>query len=398
MRRKRILHISESTPDGFNFMVGPALLGRLNALQKSYDHTIIAPFILPLPRSKANLQTIRKILKIKKRGVIDNVDYYRPWGFGFPFALQRLNDLLKVLLIFICIKINKIKFDLIHAHYVHPPGFVAVLLGRLMKKPVIISCEGSDIHEYAEEAYPDRLRRHRVLYAIKNAKYLIAVSNFLKEKIVSFGIPETKVAVIPNGVKQTAFYPIDKSLARKKLKLPTEKKVILNIGSLTPIKGTIYLINAIAKIIRENRNKDDLFFVIIGDGPLRLELETRAQALNIKNYIQFVEFIPHKELVFWFNAADLFVLPSLGEGFGMVIIEALSCGLPVVASSIGGITEIINENNLGILVPPGNPEELSYGILQALNKVWDKDILIERAKYYNWDNIAKLISNVYERV
>lgn len=391
---KRILIISESTPDGFTFMTGSSLLGQLDSLRKLHDLTIIAPFVLPLPRSKANIQIIKNIFKIKKRGIIDNVVFYRPWFFGLPLISQRLNDFLKVLLIFICIKVNKIKFDIIHAHYAHPPGFVAVLLAKIVKKTVIITCRGSDIHEYTEKNYPDKLRRERVLYAIKNADYLTCVSNFLSEKIVSLGIDDTKVEVVPNGVNSEMFYPIKIAVAREKLKLPLDKKIILNVGMLTPIKGTIYLINAFADIIKKN---DGLFLIIIGHGPLRSELENKVRTLNLNRYVRFVSFVPNEELVFWFNAADLFVLPSLGEGFGIVLIEALSCGLPIVASNVGGIPEIINESNLGILISPGNIEELSNGILQGLNNNWNRNKLIERSKYYSWDNVAKLTSNIYER-
>ena len=137
------------------------------------------------------------------------------------------------------------------------------------------------------------------------------------------------------------------------------------MGILIPIKGTIHLINAFADIIKQ---RNDLLLVIIGSGPLRSGLESRVQALNLDDYIRFLGFVPNQELVFWFNAADLFVLPSLGEGFGITIIEALSCGLPIVASDIGGILEIINENELGILVPPGDTKKLSNAILQALDK------------------------------
>lgn len=390
---KRILIISESTVDNFTFMIGQVILGQLDSLRKLHDLTIIAPFVLPLPRSRANLQTIKKIFKIDKRGFIDNVVFYRPWFFGLPSILGRLNDLLRVLSILICIKINKIQFDIIHAHYAHPPGFVAVLLAKIMKKPVVITCHGSDIHEYTEKNYPNKSRRHRVLYAIKNANYLISVSSFLKERIISLGIDGTKVEVIPNGINKERFYPIEINAARNKLKLPINKKIILNVGVLTPIKGTVYLINAFADLIKE---RDDLLLIIIGEGPLRSELENKARSLNLEQYVQFIGFVPNEELVFWFNAADLFVLPSLGEGFGITIIESLSCGLPIVASNIGGIPEIINEDHLGILVPPGDIKELSNGILRGLVNDWDKKRLIERSKDYSWEKAAKSISHIYE--
>lgn len=391
---KRVLIISESTPDDFTFMTGSSLLGHLDSLRKLHDLTIIAPFVLPLPRSKSNIHIIKKIFKIKKRGITDNVVFYRPWFFGLPLIFGRLNDLLRVLLVFIHVKINKIKFDIIHAHYAHPPGFVAVLLAKITKKPIIISCRGSDIHEYTVEDYPDKLRRRRVLYAIKNADYLIAVSSFLKEQIISLGIHDAKVEVIPNGVKKEKFYPVNIIVARKKLNLPESKKIILNVGFFAPIKGTIYLINAFADLIKK---RNDLLLILIGEGPLRSELKDKVRDLNLFEYVWFAGYIPNKELVYWYNAADLFVLPSLGEGFGIVIIESLSCGVPVVASNTGGIPELISENNLGLLVPPGNIKELSNGIFQALNKEWDRNSLIKRSKYYDWDYVAELTSNVYER-
>jgi len=395
LQMRRILLVSESTPDGFSFMTGSSLLGQLSSMRKLHELTIIAPFVLPLPRSKDNIRTIKKILRIDKKGIVDGVVYYRPWFFGFPLILGRLNDFIKVLAIFVCIKVNKIKFDIIHAHYAHPPGFVAVLLGKIVKKPVIITCRGSDIHEYTEKNYPDKLRRSRVLYSIKNAVYLICVSNFLKRKVISLGIDDAKVTVIPNGVKSRMFYPIDSSVARKQINLPIDKKLLVNVALLTPIKGTKYLIDAFAEL---TKRRNDVLLLIIGDGPLRAELENQVLALNLDGHVRFLGFIPNEELVFWFNAADLFVLPSLGEGFGIVLIEAMSCGIPIVASNVGGIPEIINEDNLGVLTTPGDIKGLSSCILQALNKTWDRNRLIERSKYYSWDNVARLTSDIYERI
>lgn len=387
--------ISESASDGFAFMLEPSIRGQIDFLRERYEFTIIAPFALPLPRSKANIRIIKKIFRIKKEVIVNGAVIYQPCFFRLPLIFGIINDYLRLLAIIICIKINKIKFDIIHAHYAHPPGFVSVILSKITKNPVIISCHGSDIHEYTESSYPDKRRRQRVLYAIKNADCLIAVSNFLKEKIINLGIEDAKIKVVPNGVKKEIFYPINMTAAREKLKLPIDKKVILNIGILTPIKGTINLINAFAELIKK---ENDFLLIIIGDGPLRSDLEVKAQTLNIANHIRFLGYLPGDELIYWFNAANLFVLPSLGEGFGMVLIESLSCGIPVVASNVGGIPEIINKEDMGILVPPGDAIKLADGLLQALNKKWDSKRLIDRARYYSWENVARLTSNIYERM
>lgn len=375
-------------------MTGSSLLGQLDSLGKLHKLTIIAPFVLPLPRSKNNIHKIRKIYKIAKSGNIYGVNFYRPWFFGFPLIFHALNDYVRVISIYFCIKIHRIQFDLIHAHYAHPPGFVAALLGKITKIPVIISCRGSDIHEYTEKIYPNPLRRQRVLFALRNSNYIITVSDFLRKKVISLGIPESMVEKIPNGVKKNEFYKIDFITTRQILNLPPDKKIILNVGAFTKIKGTIYLIEALAELVKNEKN---ILLIIIGDGPLRSKLQKKVSDLKLNEYVLFLGFVPNSKLINWYNSSDLFILPSLCEGFGIVIVEALSCGIPVVASDTGGIPEIINVNHLGILVPPGNVKELSNGILRALKKEWNHKVLIEKAHLFEWKFVAQRTSRVYER-
>src|SRR5215470_13297816 len=189
--------------------------------------------------------------------------------------------------------------DVIDAHYVYPDGFAAVLLGKVCKKPVIVSARGSDINQYA------RLRFIRPLlrYTLQRADRGIAVCQALKDAIMQLGIAGEKITVIPNGVDEKKFYPLTREEARSRLQLPLGR-ILLSVGGLVPRKGFDLLIQAL-KIIRESPQAQDLSLVIVGDGPERKALGQLATTLRLQEQVRFVGDVPHHELRPWYSAADL---------------------------------------------------------------------------------------------
>jgi glycosyltransferase involved in cell wall biosynthesis len=179
------------------------------------------------------------------------------------------------------------------------------------------------------------------------------------------------------------------------LSLEKERKIILNISRLYEEKGQKYLIDAM-KIMTEKR-KDVLCF-IGGSGPLKDKLQKQINDSNLQDYVKLIGFVPDELLPIWMNACDVFVLPSLAESFGIVQIEAMACGKPVVATYNGGSEEIITSEDYGFLVGPANPEELTEIVLIALDKEWDGEKILEYAESFVWENITEEILNVYEGV
>jgi len=205
-----------------------------------------------------------------------------------------------------------------------------------------------------------------------------------------------KVIALPNGYSNSVFKPLNVYNCRVELGLPLDKKILLNIGNLEDYKGQIYLINAMEKILKKN---DDILLYIIGRGSLRSKLESRIKALNLTENIFLVgSNKPMEEIPKWFNACDVFVLPSLSEGNPTVMFEALGCGKPFVGTDVGGIPEIIVNDNLGFLVKPRNANSLSKAIQKALEKTWDIEYILNYAKQFTWKAIVDQMIKIYKKL
>jgi len=248
-----------------------------------------------------------------------NVRVYYPRLFHLPieFFRKRLGEEFYKATLRV-INGKGLEFDIIHAHFTWPSGYAGTLLKERFGVPLVITGHGFDIYDvpFRGEVY-----RGKILKALESADKIITVShsNFrvLTEKL---GIPSEKILIISNGFDRNKFRPMDKVECRNRLGLPLEKRIVLTVGNLVPIKGHEYLLKA-AKIVLEQ--EPDAFFVIVGDGPLREKLEKLAKKLGIFKSIYFGGRRPHDEIPLWMNAADLFVLPSLSEGNPTVMFEAL---------------------------------------------------------------------------
>lgn len=285
---------------------------------------------------------------------------------------------------------RKFCFDLIHAHMACPAGFAAVLLGIIFRKPVIITAHGSDIHSFPKHFFLKQL----VIFTLKRASWIVAVSQSLKELISKMTGSRKELVVIRNGVNHKIFSPADKTKIRKMLNLPNDRKIILFVGNLLSIKGIDLLLYAFAKISK----KDHINLIIIGKGESEGKLKELTIKLHIETHVFFIGTKKHTEIPLWLNACDVFCLPSRNEGFPTVIVEALACGRPVVATRVGGIPEAIINDTLGILVEPNNAEELAAALNKALEKEWDYQAIAEYGKRFSWDTIAEEYTELYKNV
>ncbi|WP_202320744.1 glycosyltransferase family 4 protein [Archaeoglobus neptunius] len=288
---------------------------------------------------------------------------------------------------------HEIEFSLIHAHFIWPCGYAAVKLGEEFGVPVVVTAHGYDVYDL-----PFRSRKwfNKVKFTLENASHIITVSRRNYEIIVhKIGIPEMNVSVVPNGVDLKLFRPVEKHVARNRLGIPQNKKVILNVANLVPVKGHKYLVKAMRKI---SENSDDVILYIVGDGNLKKELQKEVKKLNLEGVVKLVGAKPHSEIPLWMNAADIFVLPSLNEGNPTVMFEALGVGLPFVGTKVGGIPEIITSEDYGFLSEPGNADDLAEKILIAIKKEWDRGRIRRYGEQFSWENIAKCIVQIYERI
>ncbi len=280
------------------------------------------------------------------------------------------------------------KFDCIDAHYVYPDGFAAVLLGRSLGIPVVVSARGTDI-----SLFPSfRLIRPLIHWTLRQAAGVVGVCDSLKNAMINLGAPSDKACVIGNGIDLDRFEPVNRTDARQKLGMPEDAEVILSVGNLIPVKGYQVLIPAIAQLVRGHPK---IRLYIVGEGRFRAKLEAQASHEGMSDRIFFVGRKANEDLKYWYSAADVSCLASSREGWANVLLESMACGTPVVATRVWGTPEVIVSPELGVLVEQ-NKESMAEGLGLALQKLWNRRALVEYAATRTWDVVASEVENFLE--
>jgi teichuronic acid biosynthesis glycosyltransferase TuaC len=247
----------------------------------------------------------------------------------------------------------RFSFDLIDAHYFYPDGVAAVLLGRRLGKPVVITARGTDVNLLPEYRVPRRLVR----WAATQSAGVIAVSEALRERLIELGVPGGRVQVLRNGVDLALFAPQDRAAARRELGLDADGPVVLSVGWLIPRKGQDLAIRAVAAM-------PEVTLLIVGEGAQAPALKRLAAQLGLSGRVRFLGSMPHERLAQVYSAADVLLLASSREGLPNVVLEALACGTPVVTSAVWGTAEVVAPQ-AGRLVKERTPEAIA-GALRAL--------------------------------
>ncbi|MFQ5902389.1 MAG: glycosyltransferase [Candidatus Binatia bacterium] len=252
---------------------------------------------------------------------------------------------------------------LIHAHWILPSGLVALILARLTGLPYVVTARGSDVSVYPLKSWVlRRLGRH----VLRQAKCIIARSDNLKREMVEmFRIDADQIQVVRSGVNLAMFRPLDKQAARAKLGVSDEKDIVLFVGDLSPIKGVQCLIEALPAVVH---SKPDVLCVLVGDGSMRGPLERRIEQLKLENHVYLVGSQLHERIPLWMNAADILVVPSLSEGVPNVVVEALACHLPVVATKVGDIPNLVSHMENGLSIDNADPECISSALSLLLGE------------------------------
>jgi glycogen(starch) synthase len=235
----------------------------------------------------------------------------------------------------------------------------------------------------------------------QNATLIVTISNYSREKIKQFyKVDDAKVRIVPNGVDTAKFKPFtDRKVAKRTFGLGDEPCVLF-VGSLIPRKGLPFLVEAAKIIVKE---KSETKFLIVGEGPLRNQLVNSLETANLAGNFKFLGNLKDDALSAVYNAADIFALPSIQEGQGIVLLEAQACAKPVVAFNIGGVNEAVSNSETGLLVKLGNTNEFADALLKLLS---DK-ILLEKlgangrrfvVENFTWDISAQKMLNVYREV
>jgi len=282
------------------------------------------------------------------------------------------------------------KPDVVLSYFAYPYGFAAVLTAALFRIPAVVSCRGSDINLLAKPW----LHRLLIAFALKRCARVLAVSNALAKEIAAMGICRDRVRVVSNGIDRAAFRGMTKDRARRTLGLTVDGPLVVCVSRLSPEKGIDVLVDA-SVILRSVRRS--LRVVVVGDGVSAAPLARRCQEQDVETVVQFAGRRPHEEVSRWMSAADVVALPSRSEGYPNVVLEALACGRPVVASRVGGVPEIIEDGTNGLCVPPSDAGALASALLLAMERQWDEDRLREFAKR-TWDDVADDLIEVIREI
>lgn len=249
--------------------------------------------------------------------------------------------------------IKEVGIDIIHGHYLFPAGAAAVEVGKKYNITTYVTAHGSDMFElYKKQSF----MRPSIKKILSKADHVLAVSNALKDEIIATGVSgiENKIELSWNSVDVNKFNDKPDNSFRKELGL-SEKPVVLFVGNIIKRKNVNLLIEA------KKHSTNDYQLVIVGDGPLLKNLKEKVQKENVSD-VYFTGSREDVERII--PSADVLVLPSFSESFGLVLIEALACGKPVIGSKVGGIQEIITPN-VGLLINPNDDKTL----VSAIDKI-----------------------------
>lgn len=282
---------------------------------------------------------------------------------------------------------RRFPFDVVDAHFAYPDGLAATLLGKLFGAPVTVTLRGTEV-----PISKFRLRRPQIRIALGSADRVFAVSESLARLAVELGADPARLRLVPNGVDASRFRPAPRAAARRQLGVPEDRPLIVSVGGLTVRKGYHRVLAVLPELIGEH---PDLLFAIVGGGGIEGDtgpmLRQLTGDLGLERHVRFAGPRPHAEVAAWLQAADLFCLATSNEGRPNAILEALACGVPVVATDVGGNAEIVRDGEDGLLVPFGDAAALRHALRTALGKPWDREAISAHGRGYTWEQTIEQV-------
>jgi len=263
-------------------------------------------------------------------------------------------------------------FDLIDAHYFYPDGVAAALIARELGKPLVITARGTDINLIPTFTLP----RKQIQWAARQAAGLITVCDALKRSLVDLGVPDGKVQVLRNGVDRETFRPHDRAAARAALRV--SGRVLVSVGLLIERKGHDLIIDALHDL-------PGFTLLIVGDGPESDALQARAHAAGVADRVRLLGELPQARLPQVYSAADALVLASSREGWANVLLEAMACGTPVVASDVWGTREVVTSADAGVLMTERSAAGVAEGVRRLFSRPPDPRATRRHAELFGWD-------------
>ena len=262
-------------------------------------------------------------------------------------------------------------FELIDAHYYYPDGVAATMLGKKLRKPVVVTGRGTDIHSIPSYRIPRKL----VLNASRAAAASITVAAALKTELVRMGAQEDKIHVLRNGVDLDFFRPQDRAVLRTQLGFAG--KTLISVGNLSELKGHHLIIEAMASL-------PDFHLLVIGSGSYEPQLHTAIQQHGVADRVTLIPRVGQDKLREYYAAADALILASSREGWANVLLESMACGTPVVATRIWGTPEVVTAPEAGLLIPERSAAAIAAGVSALFAHYPDRAATRRYAERFNW--------------
>jgi glycosyltransferase involved in cell wall biosynthesis len=287
------------------------------------------------------------------------------------------------------------RWQVLLGSWAFPDGVATAAVGRMVGTPVLLKVHGTDINDYLSRPG----RRWQILAAMRHSRAVLAVSEALRSRLVRAGVPAARVTVLYNGVDADLFRPAvhadDRAAARLHAGLANDDELLLFVGNLKPAKGCIDLLEAFVALA--SRPGPRLCLAFIGDGPAAAAMRQRVASAGLAERVRLLGKLDHHQLPAWYAAARLVCLPSHAEGVPNVLLEAMSCGTPVVASCVGGVPEVVPAF-AGVLMPPQDPVALGAALQAALARQWEPARIAAHARQFGWqanvDGLRTLLAQV----
>ena len=278
-------------------------------------------------------------------------------------------------------------FDLIDAHYYYPDGVAAGLLAKWLGKPFVVTARGTDINLIPEYPFP----RARILDTAARASASIGVCQALMDTLRDLGADPTKLHTLRNGVDLQRFAPEPRKKARQRLGLALAGQYLLSVGHLIERKGHHLAIESLVEL-------PGVTLLIAGSGPEEAALKALAQRLDVAERVHWAGVVPQTELKWWYSAADALTLCSSREGWANVLLEAMACGTPVIASNIWGTPEVVSTPAAGLLMARRDASSLAVAWRDLMVITPERMATRRHAEGFSWDATTHGQLRLFQRV
>ena len=325
--------------------------------------------------------------------VQQGIEVHHPRFFCIPGIGKRLDGLFLALGSYRTVRHLRRQRGLavIDSHFGYPDGYAATLLGRWLGMPVSITLRGTEPRHSRTPALRSRLRK-----ALQRAHRIITVSDSLRRLALELDIDDAKVTVVGNGVDTEKFFPMEQAAARRDWGLPLQGRYLITVGGLVERKGFHRVIEVLPAL---RAQYPDLHYLIVGgasaEGDWTERLQAMVQTAGLEDWVHFLGPVPHERIRELLSAADLFVLSTRNEGWANVLLEAMACRLPVVATDVGGNAEVVNSPTLGRIVPFDDRQALQDSLARALAHDWDRDAIAAHARANSWEERVGRLRGIF---